>query len=90
MTGNAGNVHAIDTTEVHLSERFSVDAWVRHKDTFRNKRLVLLFKVDVEFWANKSHDGLLVGLGTYDEHLVAQMENGVAVGDGQLALVYQT
>ena len=75
---------------MHLSERLAVDAGIGHKDALRHQRLILLLKVDVELRADESHNGLLVGFSTDDEHLVAQMEHGVAIRNRQLALMHKT
>ena len=90
MTGDTCDIHTMNTREMHRRERLTVDFRVGDEDTLGYQRLVLLFKVDVEFRTDKGRDGLLVSLCADDEHLVALMEDGVAVGNAQFALVYQT
>ena len=90
MTGDTGDVDAVDTREVHGCQRLTVDLRIGDEDTLGYQRLILLLEVDVDLWTNECHDGLVVGLGTYHQHLVAYVEYGVAVGDGEFAIVYDT
>ena len=71
---------------MHAAQRLAVNLRVGNENALGNQRLVLLFEVDVEFRTDEGHDGFLVGFGTHDEHLVAQVEHGVAVGDDELAI----
>ena len=75
---------------MHGRQRFTVHSRVGDEDTLRYQRLVLLFKVNVKFRTDESHDSLLVSLCTDDEHLVADMEDGVTVRDAEFALMDET
>ncbi len=48
---------------------------------------MLLFEVDVDNGADEGDNGLVVGLGTDDEHLVAHVELRVAVGNGDVTVM---
>ena len=90
MTRQSGDVHTVHTREVHRGQCLTVDLRIGDQDTLRYEGLVLLFEVDVELRTDKGHDGLLVSLGTHDEHLVAHVEDGITVRDTQFTLMYQT
>ena len=88
MTGHTGDVDTVDTREVHRGQRLAVDFRIGDEHPFADHRLVLLLEVDVDLGTDEGGDGFLVGFGADDEHLVAQVEDGVAVGNRQLALMY--
>ena len=90
MTSQTGDVHAVDTREVHRCKRLAIDLRVGDKDALGYQRLVLLLKVDVELRTDEGHDGLLISLGADHQHLVAYMEDGVAVGDADFTVVNET
>ena len=71
-------------------QRLAIDLGVGDEDALRYQRLVLLFEVDVELRPDKCHDSLLIGFGTHDEHLVSEVEDGIAVRDEQLTLMNQS
>ena len=75
---------------MHGRQRLAVDTGVGDEDTLRDERLVLLLEVNVQLGTDKGHDSLLVSFGTDNQHLVAQVENSIAVRNAQLALVNQT
>ena len=87
MTGDTGDVDSVDTREVHGGKCLTVDLWIGDKDALTCQRLVLLLEVDVEFRTDEGHDSLLVSLSTNDKHLVAHMEDGIAVGDTKFSLM---
>ena len=89
MTGDTSDINAINTREMHRAQRLAIDGGVGDQDALRHQGLVTLLKVDVEFRADECHDGLLVSLSTYNEHLVTDMKDGIAVGDAELTLVYK-
>ena len=92
LPGDTCDVDAIDAREVHLAQRFSVHRRVGHHNTLADEGLLLGFGVPgrVDFWADKRLNGLCIALGANDEHLVALREDGVARGNGHVAIVQQT
>ena len=88
MTGDTRDVDAMNTGEVHGHERLAVDAGIGDEDTLGDQRLVLLLEVDVDFWTDECHNGLVVSLGRDDEHLVAHVQHRIAVRDRQLAILH--
>ena len=87
MTGDTGDVDSVDTREVHRGKCLAVDLWIGDKDALTCQRLVLLLEVDVEFRTDKGHNGFLISLSADNQHLVAHMEDGIAVGDTKLSLM---
>ena len=74
---------------MHRGQRLTVDFGIGDEHALGNHGffLLLLFEVDVDNRADEGDDGLVVGLGTDDEHLVAQMELCVAVGNGDVTVM---
>ena len=87
---NLGHIHTVYTREVHRGQRLAVHLRIGNENTLRHQGLVLLLKVDVELGTYKGHDSLLVGLSTDYEHLVADVEQRVAVGNTEFAIVDET
>ena len=89
MTGDARDVDTVNAGEMHRGQRLAVDFWIGDKHALGNHGffLLLLFEVDVDNRADEGDDGFVVGLGTDDEHLVAQMELCVAVGNGDVTVM---
>ena len=90
VTGYTGHIHTVYTREVHRGQRLAVHLRIGNENTLRHQGLVLLLKVDVELGTYKGHDSLLVGLSTDNEHLVADVEQRVAVGNTEFAIVDET
>ena len=74
---------------MHRGQRLTVDFGIGDEHALGNHGffLLLLFEVDVDNRTDEGDDGLVVGLGTNDEHLVAQMELCVAVGNGDVTVM---
>ena len=74
---------------MHFAQRFSVHRWVGHHNALADEGLLLGFGVPgrVDFGANKCLNSLCIAFGADDEHLVALREDGVARGNGHVAIV---
>ena len=76
---------------MHLAEGLSVHLRIGDDDATRNHGLPLhvaaVVPCHVYLRADESLDGLGVGLGTHDKHLVADVEHRVAGGNAERALV---
>ena len=83
LTGDARHVHAVDAREVHLAQRLTVHLRVRHQDALRHQRLVLVLGLPflLQLRTDEGLNGLSIGLGADDEHLVAKVQDSVAVGN---------
>ena len=90
MTCYASYVNTVDAREVQRCKCLTVYLRIGNNNTLRYHWLILLLKVDVELRSDKGSDSLLIGLGTNKQHLVAKVENSIAVRDKQLTLVNQT
>ena len=90
MTGDTRHINAMHTGEVQRRQRLAVHLRIGNQDALRYQWLVLLLKVNVQFRTDKCHDSLLVSLCTYYQHLVAQVENSVAVGNAQFSFMDQS
>ena len=77
----------MNTREVHGGQRLAVDFRIGNQDALGHQRLVLLLEVNVDLRTDEGHDGLVVSLGTDNEHLVAYVEYRLAVRNGQFAVV---
>ena len=87
LTGDAGHVDAMYARKVELAERLAVHRRTGDEHALAHQRLVLLLPVNLNLRTDKGDDGFSVGLGTYHIELVADMEDGVAVGDAHVAFV---
>ena len=90
VTCYASYVNTVDAREVQRCKCLTVYLRIGNNNTLRNHWLILLLEVDVELRSDKGSDSLLIGLGTNNQHLIAKVEDSIAVRDKQLTLVNQT
>ena len=83
LTCDAGDVDSVNAGEVHLAKCLAIHCRIGNYDALRHHRPLLVSKLPVNFnlRANKRLDGLSIGLGTDDLHLVVELEYGVASGN---------
>ena len=84
---DASHVDAVHRTEMQRAELLAVHAGLRNEDVLADEGNVLLLPFNEAGLTNEGGDGLSIVLGADDIHLIAIVQHGVAVGDGNMAFV---